>query len=182
MTAHLTTKHLVLRPIREDDARAVAGLINNPRISHKLTRVRFPYVLDDAHSWLATMKTANDQAHVFAIVHDHGLIGVIGLEKDPLADEAELGYWLSEQWWGKGLMSEAVRAVAAFAFSDLGYARIIAGYRHGNEASRRILIGLGFRHTGHKRAYSLGTKTMIDIATLEITRREWIGQREGNRE
>jgi hypothetical protein len=128
MTKILETRRLQLRPLREADPLAVALLANNWHISQNLLRVRFPYSLDDARSWL---------------------------------------------------MGEAVTAVLQHGFITGGYDRITAGYRHGNEASRRILLRAGFRHTGHTRRRSLGRKAMMDIATVEITRREWL--REGAR-
>jgi len=176
MTKILETRRLQLRPLREADPLAVALLANNWHISQNLLRVRFPYSLDDARSWLALL---GQTGHVFAITLDDGLIGVIGLEEDHCGSAAELGYWLGEPWWGRGLMGEAVTAVLKHGFITGGYDRITAGYRHGNEASRRILLRAGFRHTGHTRRRSLGRKAMMDIATVEITRREWL--REGAR-
>lgn len=68
---------------------------------------------------------------VFAIVIDElvaGGIGVHRLDKDPVyRDTAELGYWLAEPYWGRGLMTEAVRAVTRYAFDELGLFRIEAG-------------------------------------------------------
>jgi RimJ/RimL family protein N-acetyltransferase len=74
-------------------------------------------------------------------------------------------------------MSEAARAVRDFGFGRAGYDRLTSGYRHGNEASRRILIGLGFRHTGHKLVRSFALGRCVPIATVELTQREWLRER-----
>jgi RimJ/RimL family protein N-acetyltransferase len=167
----LTTSRLVLRKVGEEDALAIAPLVNNPRIAENTRRIPSPCSLDDVRRWLSELETGEAAAHVFAITFERRLIGVIGLEGD--AHAPELGYWLAEPWWGRGLMGEAASRVLEFAFVTCGYERIIAGYRHGNEASRRILVGLGFRHIGHERVYSVARKGMMETAALEITRREW---------
>jgi RimJ/RimL family protein N-acetyltransferase len=169
MTRILATSRLLLRPPRAGDAYVVADLINNPRIAHNLARVRSPYSLDDAHNWLNGLHASADP--VFAITLNGKLIGVIGIEGE--RHEGELGYWLSDPYWGMGYTREAATTIIEHAFATTGYEAIVAGYRHGNEASRRILIGLGFRHTGHAQVYSLGRKAKVLTARLEITRREW---------
>jgi RimJ/RimL family protein N-acetyltransferase len=173
MPIALKTSRLLLRPLRLDDAIALSDLINNERISRNLARVKHPYTLDDANMWLASRDHADQGLPVFAITLDGRLIGVIGIEEDQIADSAEFGYWLGEPWWGRGYMREAANAVLAHGFEAAGCERCTSGYRHGNEASRRILEGLGFRHTGHARRFSAARKAIMDVATLEITRREW---------
>jgi ribosomal-protein-alanine N-acetyltransferase len=174
MTTVLDTPRMKLRAPRDQDAIAVAQLINNPAVSRNLTRVPHPYALDDARIWLAGLKRSQGRAHVFALTLDEAPIGVIGLEEHSPEPSAELGYWLGEPWWGNGYMSEAARAVLHYGFGTIELERVTSGYRHGNEASRRILSRLGFRHTGHARVHSLALKRMISIATVEVTRREWL--------
>jgi RimJ/RimL family protein N-acetyltransferase len=168
----IQTRRLALRGLRESDALALAQLVNNPRIACNLIAVRHPYTLDDAQSWLRS----GNQAHVFAVILEKELIGIVGLEPDPsVISSAELGYWLGEPWWGRGLMAEAASAVLGHAFTSAGLERLTSGCRYGNEASWRILSRLGFRHVSHARVYSLGRKAMMEIATFELTRREWLG-------
>ena len=113
MTPTLATSRLLLRPPRAGDAYVVADLINNPRIAHNLARVRSPYSLDDAHNWLNRLHTSADP--VFAITLDEKLIGVIGIEGE--RREGDLGYWLSEPYWGKGYTREAAAAILEHAFT-----------------------------------------------------------------
>ena len=81
---------------------------------------------------------------------------------------------LAEPWWGNGYTGKAAAAVLAHGFMKAGYERITSGYRHGNEASRRILDRLGFRHIGHHLIFSAGRSAMMQAASVEITRREWL--------
>jgi RimJ/RimL family protein N-acetyltransferase len=159
----IKTKRLLLRPIEPGDYLEIVNHINNLRVSQTLTRVPFPYTLDDIYRW---QRQDNRGSHVFAISFKGEVIGVVGLE-------SELGYWLAEPYWKQGLMGEAAQAAVDFAFGRAGYDRLVSGYRHGNEASRRILLGLGFRHTGHKWTTSFALKRQVMIATVELTRREW---------
>jgi RimJ/RimL family protein N-acetyltransferase len=171
----IATERLSLRPIEPGDLLAIASHINNLAVSQNLTRVVHPYFPDDFHRW---NNRDTRHSHVFGItIEGHEVIGVVGLESDAVGAEAELGYWLAEPYWKQGLMGEAARAVTEFGFGSAGYDRLVSGYRHGNEASRRILNRLGFRHTGHKWATSLALKRPVRIATVELTRREGLRER-----
>jgi ribosomal-protein-alanine N-acetyltransferase len=170
----IATERLLLRAIEPGDLLPIASQINNLRVSQNLTRVVHPYYPDDFNRWEQRDKR---HGHVFGITHKGDVIGVVGLESDAVGIAAELGYWLAESYWKQGLMGEAARAATDFGFGRAGYDRLVSGYKHGNEASRRILIGLGFRHTGHKWAYSFSLKRPVGIATVEFTAPEWLRER-----
>ncbi len=171
----IATERLILRPIEPGDLLPIASHINNLAVSQNLTRVVHPYFPDDFKRWEQRDKR---HGHVFAItLNGDAVIGVVGLEFDAVGIEAELGYWLAEAYWKQGFMGEAARAATDFAFGRAGYDRLTSGYKHGNEASRRILLGLGFRHTGHKWAASFSLKRPVRIAKVELTKREWLRER-----
>jgi RimJ/RimL family protein N-acetyltransferase len=71
--------------------------------------------------------------------------------------EGVLGYYLARPYWGRGLATEAARALVAFGFRELGLTRITASVEVGNEASRHILEKLGFAHVrreiGERRSF-----------------------------
>lgn len=171
----IETERLILRPLGPGDLLPIASHINNLAVAQNLTRVVHPYFPDDFKRWEQRDKR---HSHVLGITLDGGeVIGVVGLESDAVGAEAEIGYWLAEAFWKQGFMSEAARAARDFGFGRAGYDRLISGYRHGNEASRRILNRLGFRHAGHKWAYSFALKRPVKIATVELTRPEWLRER-----
>ena len=179
MTDLLKTPRLVLRPPRERDLPALAGLLNNWLIAKNLGRVPYPYALDDAHRWLAFTKTFDPRSRMFAITLRDAIIGVIGYETGKSADAAEIGYWLAEQFWGRGFMREAASAMLSHAFMVAKHDRLVACHQHGNEGSRRVLLGLGFRHTGHGTSFSAAQRRAVDVAWLELTRKEWLRERQG---
>jgi RimJ/RimL family protein N-acetyltransferase len=98
------------------------------------------------------------------------VIGIIGYEG---ASNSELGYWLGEDYWGKGILSEAARAVVRHAFTVSGNERLVSRCILGNEPSRRILIGLGFRPVGISSLYSSAGKSAVTSQEFELTSREW---------
>jgi RimJ/RimL family protein N-acetyltransferase len=81
-----------------------------------------------------------------------GLIALAGIRwqfsTDWRVDRAELGYWIGPAFWGQGIMSEAAMAATKFGFETLGLHKITIGHMEGNEASQRIIEGLGFRYVG----------------------------------
>lgn len=108
-----------------------------------------PYSVEDARSWIRfALSEAPERS--FAITFGDEAIGGIGLVfgEDVHAHTAELGYWLGEPFWGKGIMSGAVSNFAAYAFQTYPISRIFAEPYVGNKASRRVLENAGFSLEG----------------------------------
>jgi RimJ/RimL family protein N-acetyltransferase len=167
MPKPLTTFRLLLREPAASDAAAIVRHVNNYAVSKNTSRIPFPYGREDADELLSLL--AGKSAPVFAIIErtaPESLIGIIGLDEGD--GEAELGYWLAEPYWRRGLMGEAAAAVVAFAFSDGGFTRLTSGYHLGNEASRRILMGLGFVATGKIMAFSRAQGKDISMQKLQL--------------
>ncbi|MCX7345693.1 MAG: GNAT family protein [Alphaproteobacteria bacterium] len=165
----ITTARLSLRPLRETDAGDIVRQLNNFAVSRWTARVPFPYSTLDAEDFLrrsAALPAGNWVAAIAARETDR-LIGVIGCEaQDP--GEAELGYWIGENHWGKGYGREAAAAMADHAFAVLGQEALVASYHVGNAASQRILEGLGFRRTGEGRSHSLARNAEVDLVLLRL--------------
>jgi RimJ/RimL family protein N-acetyltransferase len=168
MAKMLETQRLILRrPVREDAA-AIVHYLNNYAIAKNTARVPYPYGAADADSFLTGLESSID--HVFAIAGKEareGLIGVISLEHDDEPAAGELGYWLAEPFWGRGLMREAAREVVRFGFEEAGFKTVSATYHLGNEASKRILYGLGMKPVGFETGFSLAQN--LDIPLEKVT-------------
>jgi len=140
----------VLRPWRRGDEPSLARHANNRKVWRNL-RDAFPhpYTIDDAHAWIASIV---DVAPVrnFAIEVGGSAAGGIGVA--PFADvharSAEIGYWLAEEHWGRGIATEAVRAATSYAFGSLGVVRVQAAVFAWNEASMRVLEKCGYAREG----------------------------------
>jgi RimJ/RimL family protein N-acetyltransferase len=177
MSQIIETERLLLRPLQESDLVALAAALNNYRIVRNTARIPWPYKLDDAREYLGRGKQ-NIPGTLRLMIAEKSrpgmVVGGIGYEAEGAGHSAELGYWLAEPVWAKGFGYEAAAAVTAHAFETAGHDRLAAGYRHGNEASRRILDRLGFRVVGHEMMYSRGVGRQTPVARLELTRREWL--------
>jgi len=139
---------VLLRPWRRGDEPALVRHADNRKIWRNL-RDRFPhpYTARDAEDWIRTAEGQGEPTLSFAIVLDGEPVGAVGLERfaDVERRVAEIGYWLSEAHWGKGLVTEAVIAASAYAFATLDIDRLHAGVFEWNPASCRVLEKAGYR-------------------------------------
>lgn len=108
-----------------------------------------PYTMQDAEKFLDSVKQ-QDPPITFAIEDDYEFAGVIGLvlQQDVYRKSAEIGYWIGEPFWNKGIASKAVGLVCEYAFEILGLQRLFAGIFEGNTASMRVLERNGFQLEG----------------------------------
>jgi len=143
-----------IRDWREDDAASIAKYANNKKIWINLRDAfPYPYTMEDAKAFLSKVMRMDPKTY-FAIESDHEAIGSIGLMPghDVHRFTAELGYWLAEPFWGKGIMTKATRVLSEYAFEELGLLRIFAQPYTINAASARVLEKSGFSLEGFLRA------------------------------
>jgi RimJ/RimL family protein N-acetyltransferase len=130
-----------------EDAPQLAKLANNPKIAINL-RDGFPhpYSLTDAENFIKMCRNQNP-TQAFAIEYNGEYTGNIGLhpEKDVYRKSAEIGYFLGEPFWGKGIMTEAVKQMVEYGFANLDIVRIHTGIFEYNVASQRVLEKCGFK-------------------------------------
>ena len=135
-----------LRAWREDDAEELSRHADNPRVKRYL-RERFPhpYRLKDAQDFIETAIAGKDGIHL-CIAHQDKCIGSISVrpQGDKSRYSAELGYWLSEEYWGLGITTEAVEAITELAMEAYGMHRVFALVEEGNLASQRVLCKAGY--------------------------------------
>jgi RimJ/RimL family protein N-acetyltransferase len=139
------TERLLLRPGWIEDAPALAAAIGDREIVHNLTRVPWPYGPDDAEAFLALPTEPRRPRFLICRRDTNAIVGGIGLSGDI---EAELGYWIARDHWGRGYATEAGRAVLALADASLRLPRIRARHALDNPGSAAVLRKLGFRSTG----------------------------------
>lgn len=141
------TQRLLLRPVWPEDAGALFDAINDQGIVCNLARAPWPYSRDDARDFASRAQDPRYPHFLLTLPGDAGqtLIGSCGLgEQD---GEAEIGYWIARDHWGKGYATEAARAVIANAWM-IGHRRLVASHYIDNPASGAVLRHLGFRPTG----------------------------------
>lgn len=168
----LETRRMILRPWRESDAKSLYEYAKNPTIGpsagwpvhtsveNSLQIIR--HILSADETYAVTLKGVD-----IAI----GSIGLLIGCKSNLsisADEAEIGYWIGEPYWGNGLIPEAVRKLMQYAFNVLHIAAIWCGYFDGNEQSKRVGEKCGFRY--HRTEYNKEWPLINASKTQHITR------------
>lgn len=146
------TMEFQLRRWRMEDAKDVANCANNEKIAKNLRNVfPYPYTLDDARGYVKSCVNNDESRQICrAIVVDEKVIGSIGifLGYDVYEKSGELGYWLSEDYWGKGIVSLAVKQLCKEAFDRYDIVRIFAEPFEHNIGSRRVLEKAGFTLEG----------------------------------
>ncbi len=148
-------KDFELRAWKTEDAKSLAQAADNINIAKNLRNVfPNPYTLESA-IWYINDSIANAEKKQinYAIVVDGQAVGSIGIfvKDDVYEKSAELGYWLSEDYWRKGIMSEAVRKICKEAFETFDIIRIFAEPFADNAGSRRVLEKAGFTYEGTMR-------------------------------
>jgi len=153
-----------VRSWRPTDAAAIVAHANNRKIWLNL-RDRFPhpYTRRDARAFLASVVGARPETS-FAIEVDGGVVGGIAfrVQTDVERIGAELGYWLGEAYWGRGITTAAVRAVTDLAFGGHDLRRVFALPFAQNAASARVLEKAGFTLEGVLRSSALKDGRVLD--------------------
>ena len=146
----LALERSTIRPWRLNDAESLAKHANNRRVWLAL-RDAFPhpYTADDGNKFLQSATTAQPTTD-FCIEVDGAAVGGIGIHlgRDVHRHTAELGYWLAETLWGRGIVTEAVAAFSNFCFEVFQLRRIYAEPFANNLASARVLEKTGFSFEG----------------------------------
>lgn len=147
--------NFLLRPWRTEDAEDLVKAADNPKIAANLRNVfPSPYTLADAN-WFINDCISKGDSHGFtwAIEVDGKAAGGIGvtLLNDVYEKSAELGYWLSEEYWRQGIMSQAVQIICRKAFKTFDIIRIFAEPFAHNAGSRGVLEKAGFTYEGTMR-------------------------------
>ena len=165
MNLILQTQRLVIKKPELKDNQFLIKALNNWEVVKWLVRVPFPYTLKDADHWI-THLTKNNYA--FNIFLQKQLIGGIGLERENKHSSYALGYWLTQEHWGKGYTTEACKKLLAYSAQELKIAKIKSAYLINNDKSAKVLKKIGFQETGISYKYSLSRKEEVEHIELEL--------------
>jgi ribosomal-protein-alanine N-acetyltransferase len=153
-----------LRGWKPTDAESLQKHADNFKLYCCLTdKFPHPYTMADAMGWVIMMKDQDPMIN-FAIAIDGNVAGAIGLERrsDVYRKTALIGYWLGEEYWGRGIMPEAVKLVAAYAFANLDFIRLQAGVFSNNSKSMRVLEKAGFTKEGILKSSIIKNDVILD--------------------
>jgi len=176
----ITTRRMVLRPVRLRDEAAVRALAGSKRIADLCLWLLYErgeqsarrFIEDCRQAW-ATGRGAEFAIELRRSGRVVGLAGLHGL--DLRHDSAELGFVVNERHWGNGYASEAAAVVLWFGFEKLKLNRIYARHLAGNAASARVLAHIGMKREGVLREFAQKPDGFEDAVISSILRREWEG-------
>ena len=161
-----------VRSFRDSDAAELARLANNRKVWLQL-RDRFPhpYTIDDAHKFI-TLALGGNPETMFAVTVNDASVGSIGvvLHDDVERVSAEVGYWLGEPFWGRGIATRALIGFSRFALATYDLERLYALPFASNAASCRVLQKAGYRLEGRMRRSVIKAGTVQDQLLYAILR------------
>lgn len=146
----LTLASCTVRSWEWRDRDAIVRHANNRKVSINLRdRFPYPYTARDARNWLDMVVDHKPETN-FAIDVGGEAVGGIGFtaQYDVGRRSAEIGYWLGEQFWGRGIATEALVAVTEYAFANFDLCRLYAHVFDWNGASARVLEKAGYVFEG----------------------------------
>ena len=161
-----------IREWKPEDAENLAKALNNKKVQDNLRDgLPFPYTVEDAEAFI-TAASAEDKKKTFswAITVDDEVVGTVGVfRKDNVHRlTAEIGYYVAEEYWGKGVMTEAVKQACKYIFDNTDIVRIFADPYHFNIGSCRVLEKAGFQFEGVLRKNAIKNGQLTDMKMYSI--------------
>lgn len=137
----------IIRNFKMSDKSSIAKHANNRKIWRNVRNAfPHPYTETNAEWWISTILTEEVKTK-FVIVVDGKAIGGIGVEKkeDVYSQTMEFGYWIGEEYWNKGIITEAIQEMVNYVFEKFDIVRLEAHVYHWNVGSMRALEKAGFQ-------------------------------------
>jgi ribosomal-protein-alanine N-acetyltransferase len=154
-----------IRPYRLGDEESIAKHANNPKVALNL-RDTFPnpYTLEDAKRWIQMCVAEGLNKTNWGIEVNGECAGGIGLVlmQDVHRLTAEIGYWLGEEHWNKGIVTRAAGVITDHGLNDLGLIRIYTGIYERNPASMKVLEKNGYVKEGIERRSIIKGDVIMD--------------------
>ena len=167
----ITTERLLLRPLTRADLEDVVTLVGDYEVSKMLVPVPYPYSDEDAEDFLA-MDAEGALDLLWMIEFEDRLAGAISIG-------VELGYWLGQPFWGKGIMTEAGIAAISAYFAGRRTDLIRSSHFVENAASAHVLRKLCFRDVGAHLHHSKARGADVPGRSM-ILRRHWFEAKHGS--
>lgn len=180
----LTTPRLTLRAFEEPDAEPLFAHARNPNVTrftlwdhHKTVADTVVFVRDYAR---LRYREGMPEPYAITLTPDSNPVGACGCFWASQTNQTmELGYWVAEPFWGRGIAAEASRAILELAFREFQPERMQARVIAENAASSRVLEKLNFRYEGTLRASLLRRGKFDDVMMYSLLRSEWVGRAGG---
>ena len=148
----IETDRLLMRLFKQSDSKNVSIMCNNYNVYKSTLGLPYPYPIECAIAWINSHEEnySSDKSYTFAITlkEDGKLLGCIGVSYHKNNRNGEIGYWISEEYWGNGYATEATKAIIEFAFKEKSYHKVYARHFASNPASGRVMEKCGMKLEG----------------------------------
>ena len=165
-----------IRKWKLSDAKDLAAALSNKKVQDNLRDgLPYPYTEQDGKEFISAMLSADEnETFAFAITVNNMVIGSIGIfrQGNIHRQTAELGYYIAEEYWGKGIMTEAVKQICEYVFAKSDIIRIYAEPFAYNIASCRVLEKAGFQYEGTLRSNAVKNSKVIDMKMYSLLKEE----------
>ncbi|QIK69900.1 GNAT family N-acetyltransferase [Erysipelothrix sp. HDW6C] len=173
----IETNRLLLRALNPSDAADMYEYASDAETTYYLSFDAHQSIQDSEYAIreIFMKRPENESPESFAIVlKDSGkMIGTCDFWKVAGDETYEMGYILNKSYWGKGIMSEAARAVLKFAFNDFGVRRMVLRHHADNVGSRKVAIKQGFVYEGTTRRVTKLENRYVDLLIYSILDEEF---------
>ncbi|MFA6419874.1 MAG: GNAT family protein [archaeon] len=179
----LETKRLIIRDFKKGDETEIFENISNPKVIQFIGSIPFPYTLKNAEEFVTNQveeekkNPRNNYDFAITLKGEDKVIGGIAIKGISYFNlRGEIGYWLGEKYWRKGIMTEALKELLEFIFKELKLNRVDIDPIADNVASNELIKKLGFNHEGVRKQYrkSRVTEKFYDSNQYGLLREDWL--------
>ena len=177
-TQTLETERLILRrAIPEDAEPMLRNWASDSKVTKYLTWPTYTAISTAEailKEWISNYSQRNFYQWMIVLKELEAPIGSISVVRlnDSVA-EAEIGYCIGSNWWHRGYMTEALRAVIEYLFVEVGINRITARHDINNPNSGKVMKKCGMKYEGTARSSDRNNQGICDTASYAILRSEW---------
>jgi len=172
------SENIILRNWQEKDIKSLARNANSKKI-HDNLRDSFPYPYTEmaAKQWIELVTDENPVTN-FAIEYKGSAVGGIGLIKqdDIFRKSAEIGYWLGEKYWNKGIATKSLKAIIAYSFNTFDIIRLYAHVFDSNIASIRVMTKCGFKEEARLKKAVIKNNVIQDCLIYSLLKSDLLKQ------
>ncbi len=173
----LETERLILSELQTTDIHQIVMYASNKKVSEFTVNIPFPYSEKDATYWInSAYQGFNNRTQFIFAIRLKGLndfIGGIGVTVTPQNLRAEIGYWLAEPFWNKGLMTEATGATISFSFTSLGVNKITATHFEINTSSGKVMTKCGMHKEGVLKEHIFKNSVFHNLVVYGLTKTDY---------
>jgi ribosomal-protein-alanine N-acetyltransferase len=173
----IETERLILRGPKPKDLQRIYDIHSDPEVMKYYGVIPYDSVekAQKHLDWLISLHTENKGLRpVITVKNEDAYIGDVGYyDYESKHHRAEIGYILAKEYWGNGMMTEALEAMLRFGFNEMGLNRVQALIDPRNNASLRVVEKHGFRYEGTFRDYELEYGEFIDLDMYSLLKREF---------